>query len=599
MIRNLRVHLVSSNIELGILQLDLSSRSVTTRKLNASPLNYFVGGRGLASMITYDDVRAHNFDVLVIAPGFLLGILPFASKSSICGINELTHTFVSSTFGGQFGLKLRRSGVDAVVIRGQSANLTVIVIDGYDDVRFMDAGSLVNLGSYKTIDHLKGSLGNEYSVLAIGPAGENLVRFANAIADKSGVAGRSGVGMVLGNKRVKALAIHGHKSMKEVFREKGIEIRSAHLERKIKVLTRNVLEANAVAKSFSKQGTLGLIESLSSLGRLPARYWQSRYSKNKSQRLLSEVLQRVVAKDTCGGCPVKCKNVVHVGDRYVYGVEYEGVACFGPLLGIENTASTLELYCLANEMGMDVISLAHTLALYVHASGKENSSAEYLARLIEKISSRKGIGNLLADGEAAVADHFNVNNYAMISGGLGWEALDTKGLSASTLAHVTSTRGADHLRGLPDIELILPIELIDEVATSKFGDLIYEVFGNLRLVTDEKAKTVLRLLLLSECWKSVVDILGICKFMAQLENIFFEIPISQTDIIGLLSILSKSDISFRDVLKMGKDAVLIEHRINEALGRTYSVDDIPDRLRCGGISLLENALSIYRSVYND
>ena len=441
-----------------ILKIDLSTGSVVRHPLDPGFARSFLGGRGFNSRVLWELVPpgCDAFgpeNVLCYAPGMLAGTpLALTGRLSVSTLSPLTGILGDGSGGGEFAWQLKRAGYDQLVITGRSPRPCYLWIDD-GTVRIRDAASLWGQDTWETTDLLTEELGEPVSVACTGPAGERLVRFASTIIDKYASAA-PGSGAVAGSKNLKAVAVRGT-------RQAGL----AHPDefRDLARTDREVFRTDPFFRDrVSPYGSLIGVEN-----------WGPGYRNSQARWTSADVPDNLraaawkefeIGRTGCHGCPIRCKNVIRIpsGPRAGEtgeGLEYEAIHWLGINSGILDPVAILEMSNDADRLGMDVIGLGSVIAtakelfeqgiLTLQDTGGISlawEDAEAQAALIAMIAERKGFGDLLAEGMAGFA--------RAVGGEAGAWCFDVKGVSRGvypagiySLAHATSTRGADHLRG--------------------------------------------------------------------------------------------------------------------------------------------------------
>jgi len=441
-----------------VLWVDLTHGEVEGRPLEPRPARAFLGGRGLNSWRLFsllepriDPLGPKN--VLCLAPGALSGTpLSMTSRVEVGTLSPYSGILGDGSAGGNFAAFLKHAGYDQIVITGRAPHPVYLWIED-EHVELRDAADLWGKTTWETVDTLQERHGRRISVACIGQAGENLVRFASTIVDKHSSAAR-GSGAVWGSKNLKAIAVRGTGRVAlarpEEFRRLAREDLQFFLE--------DPFQRQVVAVHGSHIGMVSW---------WPGYRYFHRYlpAEEVPTELKPEAWKRYeVGRTACYGCPVGCKNVYKVPEGRRAGevgaaLEFEGIAYLGTNCGITDPIAIMEMNNLADQYGMCVIGLGHTIGLIKELYNRgiitaaetdglelewEDASAQ--VELIHRIALREGFGNLAAEGFYNLAKR------------LGKGALDycyhVKGLSRGphppglfALAHATATRGADHLRG--------------------------------------------------------------------------------------------------------------------------------------------------------
>jgi aldehyde:ferredoxin oxidoreductase len=441
-----------------LLLVDLTKGTIGEQELNAEYARRFLGGSGLAARYIFDLTEADTDPLgpdnpLVFMTGPLVGTrAPSCGRYVICARSPQTGLWGESNVGGFVGPHLRFAGYDGVLATGQAEQPVYLLLqDGQSELR--DASHLWGLDSYRTQEEIKKELGDEsLRVACIGPGGEHLVKFAGVLADQGRAAGRSGMGAVMGSKRLKALVCRGTGSVpladEEAFNQVARE-------------TLDLLRDDVSTQVLHQTGTAGSANVLSMLGNMPNRYFtlgEFQAVDNISGSTMAETIQ--VGTSGCFGCVVQCGREVEIPEgpyrlKDTDGPEYETVAALGSLLLIDDLKAVSYLNYLCNRFGLDTISMGVTLGLAHHLFDegiltKEDTGGIDLRwgdpgpviQMIENTARREGFGNLLAEGSLALARRFGVEELAAQVFGLEMPMHDPRASSGVTLSYLTSPRGA-------------------------------------------------------------------------------------------------------------------------------------------------------------
>ena len=560
-----------------VLEVDLGTGQVDWKGLDPDVAEKFLGGRGLNSYTLLssippgiDPLGPEN--ILCLAPGVLTGTpLALSSRLEVSTLSPYSGILGDGSAGGMFPTFLKLAGVDQVVIRGVSPQPVYLWIeDGRAELR--DASAMWGKSTWKTVDALKEAHGRDVRVACIGQAGENLVRFASTIVDKHSSAAR-GSGAVWGSKRLKAIAVRGTGKVSLARPDEFREL--AAVDRKFFIT--DDFQHNTVRKYGTHIGVLTWEPGY--------RHYQ-RYLEEKDipPELMPDAWKRYESgRYACYGCPVACKN------RYVIpegpyrgeenaGLEYESIHCLGLNAGVTDPGAIMVLSNLADKYGMDVIALGNTVALAkdLYSRGILTESAtkglklewEDAASEIELVhltALREGFGNTVAEGLYSMAK--------LIGGKATDYCWHVKGLSRGVhppgimaLAHATSTRGADHLRG----------------RTWAYGENDGEVFQKLvkdGLVPDVETDVV-NCLTLCERVTAVTDAIGRCKgavtsWVAAVPLVW-KYPLLD-GVARLLSTATGIDYNEDDVEAVGERIYITERAFNVRQGITSVHDRIPQK----------------------
>ncbi|MEN2974924.1 MAG: aldehyde ferredoxin oxidoreductase family protein [Candidatus Caldarchaeales archaeon] len=437
---------------------DLSYSSVKYIELDRSIYDRFIGGVGLGAKILIDNtpprvdpLSTENIIVFTIGPVEGPG-LPSDARMSAVFKSPLTGFFGESLCGGYVGTELAKAGLDGLVVKGASRKpIYLLVKDGAVDIN--DASHLWGLDTYETEKELWREIG-ESMTLAIGPAGENLVRYACIVHGlymhekknlRGGFFGRTGGGAVMGSKKLKAIAIQGEYQVELAVTGDFIELRNT-----ITRLAREKLQG------LTKFGTSGIMSLTNTTGSLSTRYYEGG-SFPGYEKIGPETLNKlyVKRKATCYVCPVACGRHSETSDNIkVGGPEYETLYAIGALTYVDNLDLIIKANDLANRFGMDTISAGNTIAfaMYMVEKGLVNEDwlrfgeGEAVLKILEMIAYRRGLGEVLAEGVKRASEKLKAEKYAIHVKGLEFPGYDPRALKGVALAFAISARGACHLR---------------------------------------------------------------------------------------------------------------------------------------------------------
>jgi len=446
-----------------ILRVDLTDGKVETEPLDIELAKKYIGGLGLAMRLYLDNSKA-GVDPLSPENPLVVATGPLSGTMVPTGGNG--HVFASrspSTFGvgeakshGTFGTEMKRAGYDAIILTGKAEKPVYLWIDD-DAAHILDAQHLWGKSPAETEDALQKELGDFYvRVSSIGPAGENLVRVACILNEKTRAAGRCGLGAVMGSKKLKAIAIRGTK-----------DVQVAKLE-DLKTFIK-VIHERMKGPASRKYRTLGTSENvlvLNALGVLPVDNFARGTFKNADKVSGEYLNEHFVAKIIgCNSCAMRCEHTVVVPEGPFKGtttrMEYESLWALGPNCGIDRLDAISKAMDTCNQYGMDSISaggiVGFAMDLYEHGvltnqdtGGLELRFGNYEAEfeLLRKIALKEGIGAVLAGGVRLAAQEIGkgAEKYANHIKGLELTGYDLRGLKTAALGFAVSFRGADHNR---------------------------------------------------------------------------------------------------------------------------------------------------------
>jgi len=439
-----------------LLKIDVTRKTFHVEDIDQSIMEAGIGGKGLGTQLLLnnnppgvDPLGSDNN--LIIASGPLAGSSLYgSSRYGIFAKSPLTQIYAESYSGGSFAGPLSSTGFDAVIIKGMSENPIWIEINS-DKVIFHDAKKIWGRDTFETENYLKKrSKGKHPGIMVIGPAGENLVRFAVIKNDKHRVAGRTGMGAVFGSKKIKGLVCYGDK--KRTFHDpEGIK------KYKKEMLGR--LKNDKVVQAYRNMGTPMMVDIMNNVGAFPTKYWKQGTFAKKDNINASAMAEKLLPKPhACKDCFLGCgKNVEVQQGRHkglkLEGPEYETIYAFGGLCMIDEIEEIAFLNQLCDTFGIDTISSGNLAAFAIEASkqGKINEKLEYgsadnVSSLIQKIVKREGVGKILAKGIKSAAKELDMQDYAVHVKGMEPAGYDPRILKGMGLAYAVSERGACHLR---------------------------------------------------------------------------------------------------------------------------------------------------------
>ena len=444
------------------LDVDLSAREIREYRIPEEWSTRFLGGKGIAARLLLEELpdRIDPFgpeNLLVFATGPFQGTgLAGAGRHVVMAVSPKTGYVADSYAGGYFGHELGRTGYDGILVRGISATPVVLaLIDGSGEL--IPADDLWGVGTAET----EGQLTTRYPkarVSSIGIAGERLVSQSCIINDRNRSAGRPGLGAVMGSKRLKAVVVRGNLEKPLADPDRFASERADYAR---ELMTEGM-------QGFGEYGTANGTPYLSDMGILPTKNFQEGAFDLAEQiggeRMHDTIL---VGRDTCAGCPVRCKRAVKTtfGGRDVLpeygGPEYETVAALGSLCLNGDLDSIALANQICNDVGLDTISAGTSIAFMMEASEKrlldetiEWGDAHAVIRLVEQMASREGLGAKVADGLEPFARSLGAD-FAMTIKGVELPMHEPRGKQGMGLSYATSPRGATHMEGLHDTMLAM------------------------------------------------------------------------------------------------------------------------------------------------
>ncbi|MCX5759199.1 MAG: aldehyde ferredoxin oxidoreductase family protein, partial [Candidatus Hydrogenedentes bacterium] len=364
---------------------------------------------------------------------------PSSSRFNVSAVSPLTGILASSNCGGPFGLSLKKAGYDALVVTGKSESPVWIEITE-DDVQFHDAADLWG----KTTSATQEALGDECEKIVIGPAGENLVRYA-AVFSTDRTAGRAGMGAVMGAKNLKAVTARGDKDVPVHNRDKMKKVYRGW----VKLLKEHPLTGEALPK-YGTGFLLRLMQERGLLATHNFKFGQFRDFDNISGQTLAQT--RLIKNTGCPTCPIRCSRIVEVDGKKVKGPELETLGLLGSNLENGDLDAILRWNVQLDELGMDTMTTGGVIAFAMELNEKgiwktgiEFGKTDNLERVFEDIAYRRGIGDLLAEGTRRLSEKFGGKEFAIHAKGLELAAYEPRGAVGQGLGYATANRGGCHL----------------------------------------------------------------------------------------------------------------------------------------------------------
>jgi aldehyde:ferredoxin oxidoreductase len=451
-----------------VLVADLSRNEVRTEPLAPELALDYLGGRGLATRVLFDTIDPAcdplgPGNAFVIASSPLVGTsAPTAGRGHMVFKSPLTGVLGTSNSGGTWGAAFKSAGFDVLVVKGASP--TPVMIDiAPGRVEILPADDLWGRTTHETNDLLAAASepGRPARVLCIGPAGENLVRFASVANDRNRVYGRSGPGAVWGSKKLKAIRVRGREKIAVADKERF----QSGLDQALYLMK----QAPVTKRLLRDLGTAGLVELINLIAMLPHKNFQDCTHRDEDvERVSGETLAKSLLEKagSCYLCPIGCQRHTRVAGRSGgteergEGPEYETMVLMGPLCGIYDIETITRANYRANELGLDTMSFGGTVACAMElrergaigdadAAGLDLSFGDgaALEALVPMTARRQGLGAALAEGASRLAAGFGHPELAMTVKNLEIPAYDPRASFTQALGYMTSPSGACHLRG--------------------------------------------------------------------------------------------------------------------------------------------------------
>jgi len=460
--------------------IDLSSGNITENEIDSEIREKYLGGRGFGVHMMFNKVgpevaplSAKN--LLIFTTGPLTGTkAPTSSRISLSTKSPLTGTIFDSNAGGGWGIQLKQAGYDALIIKGKASSPVFIDINE-KEIQIKDAKRLWGKETFESIKLLKKLKRNKVSIASVGPAGENLVKFASIMVDEYGTFGRGGVGAVMGSKNLKAICVSG---------KKKVEIADSEQLDFVIYETKKWIKANPLTSvGLPEFGTPVLVNLVNRMGIFPVKNYQTSYIKEVGNISGEKIKEKIfVRRAACPTCPIGCRRITQTKNEKGKGPEFETVYSLGAVCCIFDLEVVAEANYLCNRLGLDTISTGVTIACAMELkergivdAGISFGEKDKIKEIIKNIAYRQGIGDDLAEGSRLFTLKYKAEDYAMQVKGLEFPAYDPRGMKGMGLAYATSNRGACHLRAyMVGPETLGIPKLINRfTALGKAGLLIY------------------------------------------------------------------------------------------------------------------------------
>ncbi len=431
------------------LNIDLTKSKATPEPYDESLALNFLGGRGFAAKILWDTLKQGTDPLspenkLIFATGPLTGIgLPNSGKLVIASKSPLTGGYGDGNSGSWAAVNIRKAGYDALVIEGKASKPVILHIKD-KMCEFLDASYLWGTSSFEAEDQLRKKHSKLVGIISIGPAGENLVKFATVVSQKGRSGGRPGMGAVMGSKNLKAVVVEGTMS---------IPLANPDEMKRLSVDGYKELLTKPLYSFWKRQGTMSTVEWSQENSCLPTFNFRQGVF-NKAEGISGFTMEKMkVSNRGCPQCNMTCGNVVKDSEGKDSELDYENVVMLSSNIGIGNLSQVATLNRLADEFGFDSISLGGVLGFAMEASEKGLISEkinwgdfEEIKKLIIDIAYKRGLGALLAEGVRAASETIGGGSidWAMHVKGLEISAYDCHIAPGMALAYGTSSIGAHH-----------------------------------------------------------------------------------------------------------------------------------------------------------
>jgi len=537
-----------------LLRINLSKQKSTVEPIPESILRTYLGGKGLGSYLLLkenppriDPFSPENRIIFTLGP---LSDTPFygSSRYAVFTKSPQTGIYSESYSGGKITLSFSRTGYDAIIIEGKSSDPIFLEISD-KEVTFHSASKLWGKETYEAEEAILKKVGEDSSALVIGPAGENLAKFAVILSEHWRSFGRAGIGAVMGSKKLKGIVFHGKKHRKVAD--------PSSLKRLAKVF-RDRVSDQSIVSMYKKYGTPMLVSIMNTIGAFPTQYWSKGTVEDWEGISAESLLERCnVVSSACPRCFMACGKISEVKEgRHrglrIMGPQYETIYAFGGLCMVKSIEEIIYLNDLCDRLGMDTITAGNLAAFAIEASKikkiKENlqyGDADGIAAILTMIAYRKGVGRILSEGVRHAAKVWGMEEKAIHVKGLEPAGFDPRVLKGMGLAYATSDRGACHLRAT-----FYKSELSGQIGPD-------QIKGKAKLFVDYEDKMTL------------FDAMILCRFYRDL--------ITWKDIQEILKSTCNLSLKKKELKAMASGIINLARNFNQQEGMTKKEDKLPRR----------------------
>jgi len=551
-----------------LLRVNLTDSSIKVEELSGRLTDQFLGGRGLASKVLYDEVDPQveplspdNKIIFMTGPLTGTGVIGGASYVVVTK-SPLSGSIACSTAEGYFGPELKSAGYDGIVLEGKAPQPVYLSIED-DRVELLSASHLWGKSTSRTEEIIRAEKENlwiakETSVASIGPAGEKLAKIASIINDRHRVAARAGVGAVMGSKNLKAIAVRGTQTITVADGTQFVDAVARAWEK--------FKSTPVIPQTLNNMGTSFLVDLINESGVLPVNNFQTGVMK-KVEQISGEHMAETILKANkgCFACPIACVQMTAVEDPALQGEgegpEYRTIALIGAACGIADINAVAKISYLCDDMGIDTLSFGSAVACAMELTEKKIISRKQtgmtlrfgkvpaVLELIEKVASREGFGDLVAEGGYHLASHYDTPDSFIGVKKQGSPAFDPRGIQGLGLDYATSNSGVSHALGYLVTHRILGIRGEIDPLTTEGKALLVKQFQD---------------------GSAVFDSAGLCRLL--LLGVWID------DIIPMLETATGKSYREEDLLSLGERVWNLERLFNIEAGFSGADDTLPRRM---------------------
>ncbi|MBN2396058.1 MAG: aldehyde ferredoxin oxidoreductase family protein [Candidatus Atribacteria bacterium] len=565
-----------------ILHVDLTEKKYWIENPGEKFYRKYWGGRALALYYMLNEMKPgidpfSPDNLLIFATSVVVGSkAPMINRYTVCAKSPLTNAHGEAEAGGYWGPELKKAGFDAIIIKGISQDPVYLYLKD-TKVEIRNAQHLWGKDTLETQELLREECNDERIRIAqIGPAGENLVYFANIVNELHHFNGRNGLGAVMGSKKLKAIVVRGNANINEYIPGKINEI--------TRQISRRVME-NPLSRSLREKGTIAVIDVAAQGGWLPTRNWSDNHFEEKERVLTEEYHKRIFARNSsCYACPIACKREsssqnpsLEINPK-LGGPEYETLVSLGPLCGVSDLDYIAKAGQLCNQYAVDTISMGMTIAFAMQCyeegilTKKETDGLELnfgnkkaVIELIKKIVFREGIGELLRFGTLRASKKIGKGSEKFVHQVKGQEIPmhDPRVKVGVALQYALADYGADHMKAAHDgyyasedgwgLQETSGLDIHDAVDVQNIGYKKVALFKKLDIF-----------------W-SLLDILGVCHFGYVPRSLG-----TLEELLGLICSICGWRLTWYELMKLGERSIDMARIFNLREGITAKHDRLPD-----------------------
>jgi len=557
-----------------ILRVNLSSGLISEEMVPESIHKKYLGGAGLATKYLWDEVPEGADPLgpenrLIFMAGSLTGVVaPSTGRFSVVAKSPQTGIWGQANSGGRWGVEFKRCGYDGIIFEGKAEKPVYLLIED-NKAELKDAEQLWGLNVSETTMKIRDEVGPRHNVACIGPAGENLVKYAAIMNDFSRAAGRCGLGAVMGSKNLKAIAVKG--TIRTPISEP--EEFKTHSKKQFELMDEAMMKM-----AMQAFGTSVVLDLVNVRGGFPTRNWQSGVYEQADDingpAISDNILTRNVA---CFACPIACGRGTEIRKgKYAgnkgEGPEYETVGTFGGMCFVNDLEAITMAGYLCNDYGIDTISAGSTIAFAMECFEKgilteketgglpiKFGDPDIIVDLVHLIARREGFGDLLAEGSMRMAEKLGQGSehFAMHVKGLELPAYDSRAVQMTGLTYATANRGGDHVTAY--------------VQGPTFSDVPFLIVEDSEIkdpfIADPEEVFVARDL---EDMLTTFDCVGACKFMGMCLN--------ADDWVKLVNLVTGWGLSTTEYKQSGERVYNLARAFSNREGLTAAGDTLPGRL---------------------